>query len=266
MPSVVSAYDVIFVRGAGVALPLLLALATAGVGPDQTRTGEPRAPRRDAAALRGSPRAGRHVPTAARAWTARGRRRAHGQRIMDAGDYRAGGARRPARPARSPCVGSRAFRPCQHRRCSSRSGTRRRAPRPGRRRRRDPSRGRPPARLPPGHYWLGRRRSAHNRGGRYALDGGAVTLHVLGLGRASPPRAHDPDADTSSLDCTSSVIYWCAWLTKVCAPGTAAARRQRACRCGVSHSCREYSRGSSASPRGSSRSLERARFSLLARL
>ena len=54
-------------------------------------------------------------------------------------------------------IGRRAFRPCQHRRCSSRSGTRWAcssswaAARPLR----SASRGRPLARLPPGHGWLG---------------------------------------------------------------------------------------------------------------
>ena len=66
--------------------------------------------------------------------------------------------------------------------------------------------------------------SAHNRGGRYALDGGAVTLRALwvwvALLRAEGPRPEAPTPASVGLHLQICVIYWCAWLTKVCAPGT----------------------------------------------
>ena len=114
--------------------------------------------------------------------------------------------------------------------------------------------------------------SAHNRGGRYALDGGAVTLRALwvwvALLRAEGPRPEAPTPASVGLHLQICVIYWCAWLTKVCAPGTGwqlDAKTGRADAVCIALLLEEYSRGSSASPRGSSRSLERARSSLLAR-
>ena len=66
--------------------------------------------------------------------------------------------------------------------------------------------------------------SAHNRGGWYALDGGSITLRVLwvwvALLRAEGPRPEAPTPASVGLHLQVCVIYWCAWLTKVSAPGT----------------------------------------------